>query len=261
MKSIINKITAYFFRHPSVLTKHVNPWIISILIVLLLTIFSVVFLIPPVTDFLFESLSVQKPAAVVWDQSFVNSSDDPALPNVLLIGDSISIGYTLPVRSMLNGIANVNRVPDNCSSTDYSLKHIDDWLENKKIDVIYFNWGLHDIRLDGNIREVDIDDYEENLRTLVEKLKKTGARLVWATTTPVPSGGLTTPRDSADVVRYNDVAKMVMNEKDVVISDLYGRVEPYVRFLQLAGSVHFSDYGYAVLALQAAQDIESQLQQ
>ena len=35
--------------------------------------------------------------------------DNPALPRVLLIGDSISIGYTLPVRELLDGRANLHR--------------------------------------------------------------------------------------------------------------------------------------------------------
>ncbi len=37
--------------------------------------------------------------------------DVPGLPRVLLIGDSISIGYTLQVRELLKGKANVHRIP------------------------------------------------------------------------------------------------------------------------------------------------------
>src|SRR5687767_6228627 len=54
--------------------------------------------------------------------------DNPALPRVLLIGDSISIGYTLPVRERLKGKANVHRPGTNCSATIQGLAQLDKWL-------------------------------------------------------------------------------------------------------------------------------------
>src|SRR5438552_10306989 len=82
------------------------------------------------------------------DPAFAAVKDDPALPRVLLIGDSISIGYTVPVRRLLKGQANVHRIPENGGPTSNGLKKIDSWLGDKKWDVIHFNWGLHDLRLD-----------------------------------------------------------------------------------------------------------------
>ena len=46
------------------------------------------------------------------DWGFVQ--DDPALPRVLLIGDSISHMYTASVRRLLKGKANVHRAPARC---------------------------------------------------------------------------------------------------------------------------------------------------
>lgn len=40
--------------------------------------------------------------------------DVPGLPRVLLIGDSVSRGYTLAARKALAGKANVHRAPENC---------------------------------------------------------------------------------------------------------------------------------------------------
>src|SRR5438309_341299 len=74
--------------------------------------------------------------------------DDPKLPRVLLIGDSISIGYTLPTRRLLQGRANVHRIPENGGPTTNGLTKLDKWLGNGKWDVIHFNWGLHDLKLD-----------------------------------------------------------------------------------------------------------------
>ena len=54
--------------------------------------------------------------------------DVPGLPRVLLIGDSISIGYTLSVRAALKGVANVHRIPTNGGPTSKGLENIEAWL-------------------------------------------------------------------------------------------------------------------------------------
>ena len=114
--------------------------------------------------------------------------DDPALPRVLLIGDSISIGYTQPVRQMLAGEANVHRVSDNCGPTIKGLEHLEAWLGSTRWDVIHFNWGIWDAHILGNgQRRVPMEQYGTNLRQLVATLKSTGARLIWASTTPIKS--------------------------------------------------------------------------
>ena len=77
---------------------------------------------------------------------FAPITDDPKLPRVLLIGDSISMGYTLPVRKMLAGTANVHRVPENAGDTARGLEKLDAWLGDKPWDVIHFNFGLHDLK-------------------------------------------------------------------------------------------------------------------
>jgi tRNA(Glu) U13 pseudouridine synthase TruD len=48
------------------------------------------------------------------------------------------------------------------------------------------NFGHLD-KVDGKLT-TSLADYEKNLHTLVARLKKTGATLVWASTTPVPDG-------------------------------------------------------------------------
>ena len=99
--------------------------------------------------------------------------DDPQLPRVLLIGDSVSGGYTLPARRALAGTANVHKAPENCGPTANGLKKLDVWLGNGKWDVIHFNFGIHD-------RATPPAVYEQRLETIVARLQKTGAKLVWA---------------------------------------------------------------------------------
>jgi len=204
--------------------------------------------------------------------------DTPELPRVLIIGDSISIGYTLPVRAALAGKANVHRPPGNCGATDRGLSGLDRWLGDKPWDVIYFNFGLHDLKwTDGKGKYVppgtgrqhtSLADYEKNLHAIVQRLKKTNAKLIFATITPVPVGAA--GRADEDRRSYNDVAVKVMKEEGVEISDLGGFVEttdgkfpPYPPLdpakpnrypplhqgaIQKPYDVHFTDAGYARVA-------------
>lgn len=143
------------------------------------------------------------------------------------------------------------------------LAKLDAWLGTGKWDVIHFNWGLHDLKhwkdnkLDlAGPQVTPVEQYEQNLRELVKRLKATGAKLIWASTTPVPegSGG----RVAEDEVRYNEAAARVMKAEGVAIDDLYGVVvaDPSI---QRAKNVHFTDAGYRTLAEKVAASITAQL--
>lgn len=175
--------------------------------------------------------------------------DDPRLPRVLLIGDSISMGYTLPTRARLAGKANVHRIPENGGPTKRGIEKIEAWLGEENWDVIHFNWGLHDLRLleDGK-QQVPLDQYEANLRELVNTLKGTGAKLIWASTTPVPPGVTGAKRSDDDVLAYNAAAKRVMDKAEIEINDLYAFAAPKLAELQLPKNVHFTSEGSQALA-------------
>lgn len=196
-----------------------------------------------------------KSTASKVDPALVAIEDRPGLPRVLLIGDSISIGYTLPTRKILADTANVHRILTNGGPTTNGLAHLKDWLGDKKWDVIHFNWGLHDLKTMGGKHQVPIEEYEKNLRTLVKQLKATGATLVWASTTPVPDGKLNPPRKSSDVVAYNAVARKVMEENGVDIDDLYEFALPILTKIQRPVNVHFTESGSAILAKPVARSI------
>ncbi|MSQ95141.1 MAG: SGNH/GDSL hydrolase family protein [Gemmataceae bacterium] len=193
------------------------------------------------------------------DPAFDPIKDDPALPRVLLIGDSISIGYTPATRKLLAGKANVHRIPENGGPTDNGTKKTKKWLGEGKWDVIHFNWGLHDIKLGSGKHQVPIEDYEKNLRELVKAMKGTGAKLIWATTTPVPEGKTSPPRKNADVIEYNKSAKKIMEENGVAINDLYVFALPQLDKLQLKVNVHFTEKGSEALAVRVAATIEAAL--
>jgi hypothetical protein len=187
--------------------------------------------------------------------AFRQIDDTPGLPRVLLIGDSISIGYTEPVRSELEGKANVHRIPENGEAT-LSIAKLDKWLGTGHWDVIHFNFGLHDLKfMDTGLRQVPLSDYEGNLRQIVGRLKRTGAKLIFATTTPVPNTKVNPPRLSADVVEYNATARRVMEQSGVAVDDLYSLIYPRESELQLPANVHYTTEGYKVLGHQVAEYI------
>ncbi|MCC6344773.1 MAG: SGNH/GDSL hydrolase family protein [Bryobacterales bacterium] len=188
--------------------------------------------------------------------AFAPVEDVAGLPRVLIIGDSISIGYTLPVREMLQGRANVHRIPANAATTRVTLDHINEWLGDGKWDVIHCNWGLHDLKImDDGGHQTPLEDYGKNLEELVARMEKTGAKIIYATTTPVPEGKVNPPRHPADVPRYNAVAARVMKRHHIPIDDLYTAILPKLATLQQPVNVHYTPEGYQFLARPVADSI------
>ncbi|MCB1234717.1 MAG: SGNH/GDSL hydrolase family protein [Verrucomicrobiae bacterium] len=186
--------------------------------------------------------------------------DVSGLPRVLLIGDSISMGYTLPVRERLKGKANLHRIPTNGGPTLRGIENIDKWLGDGKWDVIHFNWGIHDLRhMEDGKRQVEPADYEKNLRALVAKLKATGAKLIWATTTPIPPPPLNPDRTFGDVAEYNAIAAKIMAENGVAVDDLNAWVTPRFAELQKPKDLHYQPEGYDFLAEKVAAEIGKNL--
>jgi len=186
--------------------------------------------------------------------------DQPGLPRVLIIGDSISMGYTLPVRRALESQANVHRIPQNGGPTSNGLKNIEKWLGTGKWEVIHFNWGIHDLKFlpDGK-RQVEAADYEANLRTLIARMKKSGAKLIWATTTPIPEGELVPSRRFGKVADYNAIAARVMMENDIIINDLNAWITSKLAEMQKPHDVHYLDSGSDYLGQKVAAEIQRAL--
>jgi acyl-CoA thioesterase-1 len=187
--------------------------------------------------------------------------DVPGLPRVLIIGDSVSIGYTLPVRELLKDKANVHRIPMNGGATEVGLANMKSWLGTGKWDVIHFNFGLHDAKYASETTQrASREQYAENLRTLIGRMKATGAKLIFATTTPVPNGGVLSPTRKFDSIpERNKIAAQVMQENGVAIDDLYTVVLPVQEKIGRPNDVHFQPEGYAVLAKAVAGSVEAQL--
>jgi lysophospholipase L1-like esterase len=191
--------------------------------------------------------------------------------NVLLLGDSIAIGYTPVVRALMAGRANVHRPAANCGDTRAGLEHLTTWLGATKWDVIHFNWGLHDLcyrhpestvyghrdKVNGTIA-VPLEQYERHLEELVTRLKATGAKLIWAATTVVPAGEA--GRFVGDDEKYNTAAARVMQRHGIAIDDLHALTKefPADLFTQ-PGDVHYTPAGNERLGRQVAEVIRRAL--
>lgn len=197
------------------------------------------------------------------DLASVLVPETPGLARVLIIGDSISIGYAGAVSELLRNKANVYRIIGNGSSTTNGLAKLSSWLDDGKWDVIHFNFGLHDAqyRMGGKRQQVTPAEYEANLRAMVRQLQATGARLIWATTTPAPEGELGQDRKFADVTIYNNIALKIMRENHIAVNDLYAAVLPAVIDYRKPKDVHFNSAGYQFLAERVAASIAAQLPQ
>jgi len=228
-----------------------------------------------ITASLLGSLGIFSAADAPKKPTDADIVDDPALPRMLIIGDSVSMAYTRPLRQELAGRANVHHPDANCGSTKIGLRDLDKWLGTTKWDVIHFNWGLHDLGYryaddtnlnakaeyarpdNGGHQNVPPADYEKNLRELVARLKKTGAKLIFATTTPVSADLHSYVKDAE--LPYNEAARRVMKDTGIEVNDLWSFAEPQIDALQIPGNPHFTDKGSAALAKKIAGVIQPRL--
>eukprot|EP01048_Picozoa_sp_COSAG05_P013596 COSAG05_NODE_1464_length_4807_cov_1081.654630_3_plen_223_part_00 len=213
------------------------------------------------------------------------------LPRVLLIGDSISIGYTHAVRQHLAGVAEVHRPDTNCGHTAFGLERIENWLQLQQqqsptigdvvdeitpcFDCVHVNFGIHDIKCpnrDGQ-NNTPLPDYKANLAEIIKIIKASGVRhIIWCSTTLSPQEACGAP--SEDFVRYNQAAREVVAAAaaasastavagviagGVQINDLYSFSLPRLADLQIPNNSHFTPHGSDVLGEQVAAAIRAAL--
>jgi lysophospholipase L1-like esterase len=180
---------------------------------------------------------------------------DPNLPTVVLIGDSIRLGYTSTVVKELAGRANVVGPSANGGDSSNVLSHIGEWAIQRQPDVVHFNCGIHDVKKSKKTGtfQTPPDKYEANLRKIVERLRKeTKAKIIFALTTPLVddrAAKVRVDRDyellDASTEQYNEIARRVMKELDVPVNDLRAALGDRDEQLKLIvdDGVHFKPEG------------------
>ncbi len=177
------------------------------------------------------------------------------MKNIILIGDSIRIGYQDEVISQLAGHADVWAPNENGGTTENVLSHLGEWVIGRHADLLHINCGLHDLRREfGALTPaVPLDTYAENVRTIISRLRdQTDIQIVWALTTPVNHlrhhENKSFDRFEEDVTAYNDAALGVANAMEVPVNDLFSVITAAGRDkLLLSDGVHFSPQGYKLL--------------
>ena len=187
------------------------------------------------------------------------------LLNVLIIGDSISIGYTPFLKEILSEKAYVWHPDENCEGTTKGVLKIDEWIGTTKWDIIHFNFGLHDLKHVNAITgansnkpedplQADVKQYSKNLRFIVGRLKACGAKLIFATTTPVPEKS-SPLREPEQALIFNKAALKIMKRENIEVNDLFEFTLPKLKEIQLTDNVHFKPDGYRALAEKVSASI------
>jgi len=214
-------------------------------------------------------------------EAFKYIQPDNKLPNVLLYGDSISIGYTPSVRNELYGKATVYRIFNNGQSSDKFIPKMEKLKKtmfqpylkggwNFNWDLIHFNVGLHDLKYvnNGKLDKINgkqvntSETYKSNLDTICSYLKKEypKAKLIFATTTAIPKEGAD-GRFTGDSIKYNKAAREVLvNYPSIIVNDLYDFTKPnetswYIK----PHNVHFNNSGKVAQGKHVAKVIAENL--
>lgn len=151
------------------------------------------------------------------------------MKNVLLIGDSIRVGYDKSVKKSLEGIANVYFPEDNCRFASYLLRYVHDYknlLKGEDVDVLHWNTGLWDsLRMFGEEPQTPLKIYEYYIDRLCKRIKKLfpKAKVIFATSTSVLSEEMEEDfkRYNEDIEKYNQVAVEVVKKYGFLVNDLY----------------------------------------
>ena len=190
----------------------------------------------------------------LWGPRPFGERAESALPRVVLIGDSIRMGYQTVVKNALEGEAQIWAPEDNCRYAAYTLEHLDEWIGSRRPNVVHLNVGLHDMYLmeETGAPRTSLEDYSKNLRKILERItEETSAILILALTTPVheqwqevSEGYGRVVRRDADVVGYNRVARQLAEEFSLPINDLYRVVsEVGKEKLMTKDGIHFNPRG------------------
>lgn len=176
------------------------------------------------------------------------------MKTLLLIGDSIRMGYQPLVTKLLEGRWIVRGPEENGGTSRNVLANLDAWAA-QPADVVHINCGLHDLArsFESTVNRVPRDEYAANVREVLGRLTARGGRIIWATTTPVIDEWhhlhKKFDRHEADVLAYNVVATTAAQGMGIPVDDLHAVIEAAGReqCLQPDG-VHMIPAGYARLA-------------
>lgn len=192
---------------------------------------------------------------------------------ILIVGDSISLGYTPFVKETLKDRAVVSHNRGNAQHSGYGLENIEEWIQKDEYDIIQINWGLWDLcyrhkdsKVQGNRDKVNgsvtytLEEYEHNLEEIVKKIQsRTDAQIIFVTTSYVPKKE--EGRYTKDTQKYNKVAKRVMLKYGVKVNDIYKESKSIHKdFGQGVNNVHYKKEGSKELSKLISTSLSKELE-
>jgi lysophospholipase L1-like esterase len=189
------------------------------------------------------------------------------MADVVLLGDSIRMGYQATAIGALEGIATVWSPVENGGDSRRLLSHVEDWIVAQAPRVVHLNAGLHDLKREfgTGAQQVPLPEYEENLRALFSRLRREPELVIlWAATTPTNEEwhrqNKPFDRLAVDVAAYNASARRIADEFAIPVNDLHQVITSYGRDQLLSrDGVHFTPAGYTLLGQTVAAFIQRHL--
>jgi len=184
------------------------------------------------------------------------------MKRIMLKGDSIRLSYQDAVKALLaEDGCEIWSPPENGRFVKYTLNSLRHWLPQfPEPDVIHWNNGLWDILRvypeDGCF--TDIDEYVRDMGRILRELKKTGAKVIFATTTAVGPGHPS--RDNADIERYTARFLEAFGGELDAVDDLYALTRPNNEvFIKSDDKTHLTEEGVRTCAAAVAASIRALL--
>ena len=207
----------------------------------------------PIVSLAEKPVSISEEIEWTWEVRPAHA--DPHLPNVLLLGDSISRNYFPEVTKDLAGTANVYLMASSTSVGDPRLpRQIAEFaqLEGVRFQVVHFNNGMHG----WAYTEEEYKAAFPTFLTAVRPLLVQGGTLIWADTTPVRSdagNGATNSRVDA----RNAIALELVRAAGIAVDDQHALMMKHGDLHE--DPVHFNPAGANMQGDQAAAMIRSAL--
>lgn len=185
---------------------------------------------------------------------------------VLLIGDSIRMFYQDEVIKNLGEEYEVYAPKENCRFSSYVLNSLRFYLDEFKTpDIIHFNCGLWDTAIlykeDGCF--ISVDEYVKNVKSILRELSKTGAKIIFATTTPVSDkkanlvGPMPPAHKNEDIIKYNLAVFEILKNENVIINDLFLVLNDKKEELLSEDMIHPNENGVKILGEAVANCIKN----
>lgn len=182
------------------------------------------------------------------------------MKKVLLLGDSIRLSYQNRVKELLDGKAEVNGPEENCRFAKFTLWNVNLYMSLwGKPDIIHWNNGIWDTyKISESIDcFTTLDDYVRDMKLILNEMRRSGAIVLFANTTPVREGFILDNNQRID--RYNAAIEEVMRKENVPVNDLNGVIKKDLDRYIGEDLLHLTSEGVEAAALKVAGFISEYL--